>query len=121
MGFSRHRLNARQQAAFNALCERLDICGPDAALIEPGLVASVLESGHFDDCPLRKFGRLQVGDRVERRIAGVPAMTLEVTEVTEDRIVCGAWVFDRATGAEIDDELGWGPDYGVTGSQLVLD
>lgn len=29
---------------------------------------------------------------------------------------CGPWAFDAETGAEVDDELGWGPEYGRTGS-----
>jgi len=44
-------------------------------------------------------------------------MRLKVTQLTADRIICGAWEFDRRTGAEIDEYLGWGPS-GVTGSFL---
>jgi len=55
-------------------------------------------------------------------MAGI-TMTLKVTKVTEDRIYCGepgvGWCFDRATGAEIDEELGWGPQFGVTGSKII--
>jgi hypothetical protein len=43
-------------------------------------------------------------------------MRLRVTTVTEDRVICGPWEFDRETGAEIDDFLGWGPT--VTGSYI---
>jgi hypothetical protein len=52
---------------------------------------------------------LRPGDPVHRWLGPVP-MLLEVTRVTSDRIICGAWEFDRKTGAEIDEELGWGPD-----------
>jgi hypothetical protein len=52
---------------------------------------------------------VNVGDRVTRMIAGVIPQELAVTEIKEDRFVCGAWEFDLKTGAEIDDDLGWGP------------
>lgn len=67
-----------------------------------------------------KFKDAQVGDTVTRLIssARVP-MELKVTALTPDRIVCGAWEFDRATGVEEDEELGWGVKFGVTGSYLV--
>ena len=48
------------------------------------------------------------------RFPGPVPMLLKVSKATRDRIVCGAWEFDRATGAEIDEDLGWGP--GGTGS-----
>ena len=44
-------------------------------------------------------------------------MRLKVTQLTADRIICGGWEFDRQSGAEIDEDLGWGPS-GVTGSFL---
>jgi hypothetical protein len=51
-----------------------------------------------------------VGDTVLRWLGGMAEpMRLRVTAVTEHRIICGPWEFDRATGAEIDDLLGWGP------------
>lgn len=56
-----------------------------------------------------------VGDTVYRWFAGLSSpMQLRVTAVTPDRIVCGSWEFDRQTGAEIDEDLGWGPTW--TGS-----
>jgi hypothetical protein len=64
---------------------------------------------------------LKVGDAVTRLFGGTsPAasMELRVTKITEDRIICGGWEFDRATGAEIDDDLGWGPPPRETGSFL---
>ena len=64
------------------------------------------------------FAHLKVGDSVTRMLGGVAPMHMKVTEVTEDLIVCGAWTFDRATGVEIDEDLHWGPKYGVTGSYL---
>ena len=35
-------------------------------------------------------------------------MRLKVTQLTAYRIICGGWEFDRQTGAEIDEDLGWG-------------
>lgn len=73
---------------------------------------------------------LKVGDRVTRLMGGVP-MLMEVTEVTDTLIICGAvqkdgknifrggWSFDRETGVEEDHELGWGLKFGKTGSYLV--
>lgn len=58
-----------------------------------------------------------VGDVVLRWLSGVPEpMRLWVTAVTETRIICGPWEFNRETGAEIDEFLGWGP--ALTGSYI---
>ena len=66
----------------------------------------------------KELAEIAVGDFVLRWFGGIPKpMRLKVTEVTADRIICGAWQFDRQTGAEIDEDLGWGPG-GVTGSFL---
>lgn len=61
---------------------------------------------------------LKVGQFVTRLLAGEVEMQLRVTAITADRIICGDWQFDKATGAEIDDELGWGPPPKLTGSYL---
>ena len=51
-----------------------------------------------------------VGDTVFRWLTGLDStVELRVTAVTMDRIVCGPWQFDRQTGEEIDEDLGWGP------------
>jgi hypothetical protein len=50
----------------------------------------------------------QKGDEVTRWMGGEIVMNLIVTEVTETRVLCGSWEFDRLTGAEIDEDLGWG-------------
>lgn len=60
---------------------------------------------------------LKVGDRVHRWLGGFP-MSIEVTAIKGDRIVCALWEFDRLTGAEIDEEIGWGPTHGITGSYI---
>lgn len=53
---------------------------------------------------------VQVGEIVCRYSNGVLLMALTVSEITEDRIICGPWTFDRSTGAEINEQLRWGPD-----------
>jgi hypothetical protein len=51
---------------------------------------------------------VKVGDAVERFMGSDELlMKLKVTAVTENTIVCGAWTFDKATGGEIDEDLGW--------------
>lgn len=45
---------------------------------------------------------VKVGDLVDRYFCGAK-IGLRVTEVTEERIVCGAWEFDPKNGCEIDD------------------
>lgn len=54
-------------------------------------------------------------------LAGVVPMKLKVTDVTSDKIICGDWQFDRATGVEEDEDLGFGVKYGITGSYLTED
>lgn len=63
------------------------------------------------------FKNAQVGDSVTRVLCGELKMPLKVTKVTESRIFCGMWEFDRVTGAEIDEELGWNEV--ATGSYIV--
>jgi hypothetical protein len=58
---------------------------------------------------------------VTRYLAGALKLSLTVTEVTQDKIICGDWEFDRATGAEIDDALDWGPPPKGTGSYIVTE
>jgi hypothetical protein len=50
-------------------------------------------------------------------LCGVVPMELNVTAVDDDYIHCGDWKFDKKTGVEIDEDLGWGPD--ASGSHLV--
>ena len=59
-----------------------------------------------------------VGDTVFRFLGtiGTP-LPLRVSAVTEERIICGDWQFDKRTGAEIDEFLGWGP--ALTGSYIL--
>ena len=57
-----------------------------------------------------------VGNVVTRWLASNIPMDFKITEVTDDRIIGGDWIFDRTTGAEIDEYLGWGPPPLATGS-----
>jgi hypothetical protein len=59
---------------------------------------------------------IKPGDTVTRWLAGIIPMQLIVSSVTDQRIICGPWEFDRMTGEEIDDDLGWGN--GITGSYI---
>lgn len=66
------------------------------------------------------FSHIKVGDTIQRNLAGVHIHSIVVTEVTDTKIIAGlGWEFCRKTGAEIDEDLGWGPAHGVTGSFLV--
>jgi hypothetical protein len=67
------------------------------------------------------FHHIKRGDTVVRILGGVLPMRMQVTDVDDTLIHCGSWTFDRATGAEVDHDLGWGPQYGVTGTYLVSD
>jgi hypothetical protein len=65
-----------------------------------------------------RYAQVKPGDRVTRMLGHFLAMTLTVESVTDTRITClGGWSFDRATGAEVDEALGWGPER--TGSYLI--
>jgi len=51
------------------------------------------------------FEHVKVGDIVTRMLAGVVPMELKVSDITEERIICGAWEFNRITGHEIDEDI----------------
>lgn len=65
-----------------------------------------------------KNDNLKIGDVVTRMVAGSEMMKLKISELTPERVICGPWEFDRQTGAEIDDDLDWGPPPKMTGSYL---
>lgn len=78
------------------------------------------------------FRHLKKGDKVTRMLAGKLPMPMLVMEVSENRIFCVAenagqehweaeemWQFDRDTGVEEDHDLGWGVQFGQTGSFLT--
>ncbi len=68
---------------------------------------------------MQRLEDLRPGDRVLRSIADGPATAMTITAIEQGVVSCGPWRFDAATGAEIDDELGWGPPPGTTGSYIV--
>ena len=47
--------------------------------------------------------KIEVDTVVKRMLAGEVPMDLIVTEITDNKIICGAWEFDKHTGNEIDD------------------
>ena len=76
-----------------------------------------------------KLTEIKVGDRATRMLGGSMPMEVIVTIVNEDHIFCGSedgfikgteedgWKFNRANGAEIDEDLGWD---GVTMTGSVI-
>lgn len=80
---------------------------------------------------IRKLDDIKVGDMVTRWLAGTIPDDLEVISIANGRIVCAkpgqawsyqpgeGWTFDMISGAEIDEELGWGPPPRHTGSYIV--
>ena len=67
---------------------------------------------------LKTLFDVTVGETVFRFIGSLgAAMPIQVTALTEDRIICGEWQFNKTTGAEIDEFLGWGP--ALTGSYIL--
>lgn len=71
------------------------------------------------------FSNVKVGDIVQRDMCGI-LMDMNVTATTDALIICGGdetdhmgWWFDKKTGAEVDEELGWGPAFGRSGSFLT--
>lgn len=69
---------------------------------------------------MSRLRELRPGDRVEVCVSpeGRAVMTLAVTDVTADSVVCGPWTYDLDTSMEVDEELGWGPAHGITGSWI---
>lgn len=65
------------------------------------------------------FAYLQPGDTAIRLLAGRIPTEITIKTVTDDLIIsdCG-WEFDRTTGFEIDEELGFTPATGVIASFL---
>lgn len=61
---------------------------------------------------------VKLGDEVTRWLGGRNGvrLRLRVTEIENGVITCDLWTFDQATGAEIDEDLGWGPPPLTTGS-----
>lgn len=85
----------------------------------------IIQEGHSKPVPDGNFYHVKVGDTVTRLLGGQLPMKLKVDKVEGDLIYCyasgpeDAWTFDRATGAEVDLDLRWGPQFGITGSYLT--
>lgn len=74
--------------------------------------------------PMQDFSDVKVGDTVIRMLAGLMEMEMLVTEVDDRLIHCSkdgvnGWTFDRKTGVEEDELLGWGVASMLTGSFLT--
>lgn len=75
----------------------------------------------------------QPGDIATRMLAGTIPMDLKIAKIHEGLVFCvppaddnpynideyNGWTFDQETGVEEDAELGWGKNYGVTGSIIT--
>lgn len=64
---------------------------------------------------------LTVGDAVDRFVVDAFGhthwlMTLTITACSPTGLASGEWLFDRATGMEVDPVLEWGPEFGRTGT-----
>lgn len=68
---------------------------------------------------MKKLKDVKVGDTVYRWFGfnQFPCMSLVVTEIKDNLIVCGDWSFENKNGMEIDDYLGW--DESGSGSYIT--
>jgi len=57
-----------------------------------------------------QLSMIQVGDAVVRHLGSID-LNLVVTKVTDAKIYCGDWKFDKNTGAEIDKDLRFPASY----------
>jgi hypothetical protein len=68
------------------------------------------------------FDEVKPGDKLTRCLAGKIFISVMVDKVENGIInIDGGWTFDQATGMEIDEDLGFGPKFGITGSYLLDD
>lgn len=61
---------------------------------------------------------LEIGAEVVRMLCGTIPMRLKITNIDDKYIYCGDWKFDKITGIEIDEELGWNNN--GTGSYIEI-
>lgn len=68
------------------------------------------------------FAEVELGWIVSRNLGGA-SIELFVSAVDQRFIHCGpvgaGWKFDRLSGIEVDEEIGWGPQFGRVGSYLT--
>ena len=69
---------------------------------------------------MKKLTNVKIGDTVTRWLGGTVPMTLRVTGISHAAIECGPYTFNRATGAEMDEDLDWGPPPKTTGSYIAM-
>lgn len=65
------------------------------------------------------MSELQVGDYVTRNMGGAE-LELKISKIDDRFIYCGPWKFCKNTGAEVDEDLNWGPPPQHTGSFIIL-
>jgi hypothetical protein len=97
---------------------------PDPRLVWTSVVVAILEQATeaVADPQPNSYRAMKVGDIVTRLLAGSIPMKLVVTDVDDRFIYCGGpggWKFDRDDGYEVDEDIGWGPQFGITGSFLL--
>lgn len=79
-----------------------------------------------------KLSELQIGDIITRWISVngemQKFMDLVVVGVTDKLVMASVspefpdhWTFDKTEGVEVDHELGWGPQYGVSGTVIAFE
>jgi hypothetical protein len=78
---------------------------------------------------IKRLSDVKVGDIVHRYLAGKIHMPMRVTKMDDDLIYATAieppvnaeWEFDKKTGAEVDEELNFGPPPKMTGSFITAE
>jgi hypothetical protein len=108
---------------FNPPFDRLVVTSTVVAILEESDGLEARPRRELDALsPWPSFRHVRPGDRVTRLLGGAP-MELVVSAVDEEFIRCGppdtGWKFDRDTGMEVDEVIGWGPQFGVSGSYLI--
>jgi hypothetical protein len=70
---------------------------------------------------------IREGEFVTRWLAWTIPMSVRVTKITDNFIICGGdetdhtgYWFDRKHGLEIDEEIGWGSKFRFSGSYIDL-
>lgn len=70
---------------------------------------------------------LEPGTKVTRMLGRDLPMEMTIEKVDGGLYYCSVpqlegehWTFDVHTGDEVDEEIGWGPKFGVTGSYIIL-
>lgn len=119
------RLVAWPTVRLGERCELLSepLVPPFGRQVQTSWVVAILEAEpalpELGAAPIPdSFRYVQVGDVVTRLLGGSIPMRLQVTDLDDELIHCGGWTFDRDSGFEVDEDLGWGLRYGITGSFL---